>query len=86
MTKFSETDAGAAFIASGASRETSAEVMEAIAFFARDLTEAEAIWNGDMGRACDFLDIWEHATSNGAKNVNLCWGDSGEAWASEFAA
>jgi len=43
MTNFSDTDAGAEFIASGASRETSPEIMEAIAFFARNGKEADAI-------------------------------------------
>lgn len=87
MTKFNETPAGRAFIASADSRETSVEVMKAIAFFARDEAEAEAIWNGDaIDIACTMLDIWEHATSNGARDVNLCWGVEGERWADEFAA
>jgi hypothetical protein len=47
MTNFRDTDDAATFIATAASRETSIEVMRAIAFFARDLTEAEAIWDGD---------------------------------------
>lgn len=87
MTNFRDTDEAAKFIETGASRETSTEVMEAIAFFARDLTEAEAIWSGDaIGKACTMQDIWENATSNGANDVNLCWGDAGETWAEEFAA
>lgn len=86
MTKFRETDAGRAFIASGDTRETSREVMAAIAFFACHEGEAEAIWNGDaLGTACTLLDIWEHATSNGANSVNLCWGEEGEHWVSEIA-
>jgi hypothetical protein len=44
-----DLNAAAAFIATADSRETSPEVMAAIAFLARDTAEAEAIWNGDMG-------------------------------------
>jgi hypothetical protein len=84
MTNFRDTDEAATFIATAASRETSIEVMRAIAFFARDLSEAEAIWDGDA-IDCTMQDIWENATSNGAKNVDLCWGDAGEAWADDFA-
>jgi hypothetical protein len=86
MTNFRDTDEAATFIATAASRDTSIEVMRAIAFFARDLTEAEAIWDGDaIDIACTMQDLWENATSNGAKNVDLCWGDAGEAWADDFA-
>lgn len=84
MTMFIETDAGAAFIDSAASRETSREVMEAIAFFARDEAEAEAFWNGDFAGRVDFLSIWEKATNNGSNSVDLCWGDAGEDWADQF--
>lgn len=74
------------FIATAASRETSTEVMRAIAHFARDAAEAEAIWNGDaLGVACNLIDIWEHATSNGANDVDLSWGADGDRWAAEFA-
>jgi hypothetical protein len=38
MTNFRDTDEAATFIATAASRETSIEVMRAIAFFARDLS------------------------------------------------
>ena len=86
MTRFYETDAAAEFIASGESRETSKAVMEAIAFFARDLDEAERIWEDGFGVDCEPLNIWEHATSNGTRDVDLFWGASGDAWANEFAA
>lgn len=88
MTKFIDTAEGQDFIASGHSRETSPEVLEAIAFFARDLEEAEAAWNGD-GRVrgiCTDRDIWEHATSNGTRDADLHWGQEGEFWAEEFEA
>jgi hypothetical protein len=76
MTKFRETDAAADFIASAASRETSPEVMQAIAFFARDAAEAEALWQGDgIGRIAHASDIWEHATGNGRlRGDDLFWG------------
>jgi hypothetical protein len=45
MTKFNETDAGAAFIATAQSREFSPELMEAIAFFARD-DDTQIMWGG----------------------------------------
>ena len=84
MANFRDTDEAATFIATAASRDTSIEVMRAIAFFARDLSEAEAIWDGDA-IDCTMQDILENATSNGARIVDLCWGDAGEAWADDFA-
>ena len=82
MTKFNETDDGLAFIATANSRETSTEIMKAIAFFARDKAEAEAIWEGDaIGKACTMLDIWENATGNGRLDADdLCWGAAGSKW------
>ena len=75
MTAFIDTEAGAAFIATADSRYTSAEVMRAIAFFARNEAEAEALWEGDE-RIAKFSDVWEHATGNGLIDDNtLMWGD-----------
>lgn len=76
MTAFRETDAAAEFIASADSRETSREVMQAIAFFARDAAEAEALWNGDgFGQFANLSGIWEHATGNGRiSDEDLFWG------------
>jgi len=85
MTNFRDTDAAETFIQSGDSRETSASVMKAIAFYARNEAEAEQIWDGDLGGKCTFLDIWEHATGNGAHDADLEWGVSGSDWAAEFA-
>ena len=63
MTKFSDTQEGETFIASGDGRETSPEIMEAIAFFARNLAEAEALWNGDgFGTICHPSDLRERVT------------------------
>ena len=76
MTNFRDTDEAAAFIATGASRETSHEVMRAIAFFARDLDEAEALWNGDaINHVATIGDVWENATGNGRiDDAELMWG------------
>jgi hypothetical protein len=45
MTKFAETAAAASFIATAASRETSVEIMEAIAALACSEIEAARIWD-----------------------------------------
>ena len=82
MTAFRETDEAAKFIASADSRETSPEIMQAIVFFARDLAEAEALWNGDgFGVICNPSHLWEHVTKNGLWDAtDFCWGASGTAW------
>lgn len=82
MEKFIDTDAGAKFIASGASRETSREIMEAIAFFARDPKEAESLWQGDgIGIIASPADIWEHVTRNGLRDAReFTWGTAGADW------
>lgn len=88
MTKFYETDEGRAFIASGDSRETSREIMEAIAFFARNVDEAERLWNGDgLGEIANPTDIWEHVTRNGLRDAaGYVWGAAGSNWAVEIGA
>lgn len=76
MTKFRDTEAAAAFISTADSRETSKEVMEAIAFFARNEAEAVALWEGDgLGVVANLSDVWENATNNGARDDSeLMWG------------
>lgn len=88
MTKFRETDEAQAFIATAASRETDPEIMEAIAFFARNLDEAEALWNGDgFGTIANPHDIWEHVTNNGLRDASeFCWGAAGDQWWSTLCA
>jgi hypothetical protein len=82
---FSDTVEAEEFIETAASRETSTCVMQAITFFARDINEAEDFWNGDFEDVeIDELDIWERATGNGVKSVDLSWGDAGERWATDF--
>ena len=86
MTRFNETDEGRAFIATGDSRETSPEIMEAIAFFARNTAEAEALLNGDdLGEIANPSDIWEHVTNNGLRDAsNYVWGEAGADWSVEI--
>jgi len=76
MTKFYKTEAADEFVASASSRETSTEVMEAIAFFARNKTEAEKLWEGTgLGEVANLSDVWERATGNGrVDDKNLFWG------------
>lgn len=76
MTRFSDTDAAADFIATADSRRTSPEVMKAITFFAKDAADAEAIWEGDGGDAQLLSGICEFATGNGRiDGEDLFWGD-----------
>ena len=79
---FYETTAAADFIAPGDSRETSSEIMQAIAYFARDLSEAEALWAGDgFGEVCQTSDLWERVTQNGLHDATeFCWGAAGRNW------
>ena len=76
MTNFNETEAAASFIATADSRETSKEVMAAIAFFARDEDEAVALWEGDgIGQVANLTDVCENATNNGRlDDTELMWG------------
>jgi len=76
VNNFGRTEAGAAFISTAARRETSEEIMEAIAFFARNEDEAVAIWQGDgLGRIADLIGVWERATGNGRiDDKDLTWG------------
>jgi hypothetical protein len=86
MTKFINTAEGEEFVASANSRETSRKIMAAIAYFARDKEEAEALWNGDgLGRICHLSDIWEAVTDNGLTHAeDYFWGTAGNAWYSSL--
>lgn len=81
-SRFAETAAGHAFVCSAESRETSVEIMEAIAGFARTTEEAEALWNGDgFGTVCTVTDLWERVTQNGRFDPSeFCWGAAGRNW------
>jgi hypothetical protein len=82
MTKWHETAEAVAWVATGDTRETSREIMEAIAFFAANLDEAEALWNGDgFGTICHETDLWERVTGNGRRySSEFCWGSAGRNW------
>ena len=83
MTTFNHTDQSAEFIATADSRCTSTEIMEAIAYFARDINEAESLWNGDgFGTVAHMSDIVERVTKNGLHDVTgFYWGAAGNKWA-----
>ena len=82
MVRFSETAEGRAFVASAASRETSPEIMEAIAWLARDTGEAVALWADGFSPCGAVVDVQEIATKNGRFNArDFVWGAAGNAWA-----
>jgi hypothetical protein len=83
MANFDETAEGIEFVASGDARETSPEIMRAIAWLARDIAEAESVWDGaGLGVVCHLSDIWEIATGNGrdGDGSDLTWGAAGNRW------
>lgn len=68
------------FIDSADSRETSPEIMEAIAWLARDEDEAVRIWQDPS--PAELVAIIERSTGNGRIDpADFCWGASGERWA-----
>ena len=84
MIKFFETAEGESFIASAGARETSVEIMKAIAGFARNLDEAESLWAGDgVGRVATIVDLIEVVTNNGRRGEpsDYVWGAAGSSWA-----
>ena len=77
MNKWNETTEASDFIASGPARETDSRIMNAIAYFARNSTEAEALWNGDFDGICNPSDLWENATKNGKLDAaDMVWGQT----------
>ena len=82
MTLFRDTKPAAEFIASGDYRETSREIMQTIAYFARNLTEAEQLWaDGPDNVICTMSDFLEHLTGNGLRQASdYNWGTSGNHW------
>jgi hypothetical protein len=81
MINWHESDEARAFILTGDTRETSVEVMQAIAFFADNLAEAESIWHGDFLGKTDDLALWEKASNNGLiADEKLFWGTAGNRW------
>ena len=78
MTLFRDTNAAAEFIATADSRNTSPEVMRAIAHYAHDRAQAVATWDGN-GYSWDGSSVGHiarHATDNGRLHgADLHWGD-----------
>lgn len=78
---WSDTAEAAAFIATADSRETSPEIMRAIAFYARNEAEAVEIWEEGHGGVCGPLDIWRLVTNDGERpTTDYHWGASGTRW------
>lgn len=83
MIPFIETDEGEAFLATADARKTHLRIMEAIAYFARNTNEANAIWEGkgEFLQLCYFSDIWEYVTNNGLRDASdYHWGLDGNSW------
>ena len=76
MTQFHETPAGVAFIATAASRETSPEVMKAIASVSANTEQADALWSGDgIDIICGMSRLVGIATDFGKiETADLYWG------------
>jgi hypothetical protein len=72
----------AEFVASGDARETSREVMEAIAHFAVDADHAVVIWEEGLGMTGpDSTEFWSMVTEGGERaSGDFCWGAAGRAW------
>lgn len=73
-----------AFLGSADSRETSDEIMEAIAWLASgNFKRAVRIWEDPTEE--ERLAIWEYVTKNGLHPANgFFWGAAGRRWASEI--
>jgi hypothetical protein len=68
------------FIDTADSRETSPEIMEAIAGLSRSDENAVGIWEAPSPE--EALAIWERVTRNGlVSSTEFCWGSSGGRWA-----
>lgn len=72
------------FIASAASRETSSEIMEAIASIAHgDVNDAVRIWEAPSD--AELLAVWETVTLYGLLDADTyCWGEAGYRWADKI--
>jgi hypothetical protein len=68
------------FIESANSRETSAELMEAILYVAGSEGAAVRVW--EEPTEAEALAIWERVTKNGLlDSTDFCWGVAGSGWA-----
>ena len=88
MIKFSHTAAAEAFIATADNRETSVEIMRAIAAFAADEQEAEQIWQDGLTNWDDTSKFHFVATVTGdcqwGEPSDYCWGAAGSNWAADL--
>ncbi len=83
MTNFIDTPAGQAWIATGPAKETSPEIMAAIAFFADDQEQADLIWaeGPTFSGLCLPLDLYERVTEIGTLDHKaFTWGAAGTDW------
>lgn len=76
MERFANTPEGRTFLNSASYRKTDIKIMEAIAFFAKNLTEAHMLWSDyRFGEICHASDLWENLTVNGLHDCdNMIWG------------
>ena len=78
---YENTAEAEAFIATGDSRETSAEIMKAIAFLARNTAEADALWTDGKAACGSIVDVQEIVTKNGRLDASdFVWGAAGSDW------
>jgi len=84
MFEFYNSAEGVDFIKSGASRETSERIMDAIALFSHNLAVAERIWEAPTDE--ETRAIAQIATRGGDDGVpsDYCWGAAGSDWAEPF--
>lgn len=87
MTAFRHTDAAAQFIATADSRETSVEILRAIAAFAGSVEDAELIWedgidNWDADSALTFINTVT-ADGQAGEAADYVWGAAGNRWADD---
>ena len=75
-----QDDKMTSFLDSADSRETSTEIMEAIALVAKsDADEAERIWEDPTLE--QLTQVWQIVTHGGEiESTEFCWGTSGRAW------
>lgn len=80
ITTFKNTAAAAAFIGTADSRETSVEILRAITHIARNVDEAERIWEAPTED--ELVAVIEITTGNGREDAaDFCWGEAGSQWA-----
>ena len=71
-----------AFLFSGASRETSREIMEAIVYFSATEADAVTLWENGLGYVGPTPEVfWGFVTDSGTRpSTDFMWGTLGRAW------